>query len=514
MDKIKYFTTPIYYVNGSPHIGHAYTTIAADILARYYRSRGFQVFFLTGTDEHGQKIAKAAEERGLTPREHADLMAGSFTDLWKKLDISNDGFIRTTEAGHMKVVQEILGTLYEKGEIEKRKYTGWYCVPDERFWTQKDLVDGKCPDCGRKVENIEEENYFFLMSKYQQALISHIEANPGYIMPDVRRNEVLGFLKNNRLEDLCISRPKARLSWGIEIPFDRDYVTYVWFDALINYYSATRYIMPGDVRWWPATCHLIGKDILTTHSVYWSSMLLALGYSLPKRIFAHGWWMTEDEKMSKSLGNVVDPLDLVGEFGTDAFRFYLFRNSLFGKDASFSYAGFKKTYETELANELGNLLSRVLSMILKYDACYDGKAARKTDYMTFTTGSEYGKKEYKREDILFAFIDDYERLDFYSVLEKIWLMVRAVNRDIEDKKPWELAKNDTRALNGCLSTWFQFLRIVSGFIYPFMPGASRKMRVQMGIEGLKEEEILDIDIETDFSRIKKGDPLFPKKEVK
>jgi methionyl-tRNA synthetase len=327
MEKIKpqYITTPIYYVNAEPHIGHAYTTIAADILSRYYRMKGSRVFFLTGTDEHGQKVEKAAQEKNMTPKEHADEMVKNFSELWEKLNISDHGFIRTTDSGHKKVVQEILSELFEKGEIEKRKYSGWYCVPDERFWTEKDLKDGECPDCERPVEHIEEENYFFLMSKYQQQLIEYIEKNPGYILPDMRRNEVLGFLKNNTLDDLCISRPKSRLSCGIELPFDKDYVTYVWFDALVNYYSATKYLAPDDSEWWPATHHLIGKDILTTHAVYWSTMLMALGKPLPQNIFAHGWWMVEEEKMSKSLGNVINPLDLINDFGVDAFRFYLFR---------------------------------------------------------------------------------------------------------------------------------------------------------------------------------------------
>jgi len=492
VDKVKYITTPLYYVNAEPHIGHAYTTVAADILARYYRMTGKNVFFLTGTDEHGQKIVEAAAKKNLTPKVHSDKMVDSFKQLWKKLNISNDSFIRTTDKEHEEIVQEILATLYKKKKIEKRKYSGWYCVPDERFWTEKDLAEGNCPDCGRPVEHIEEENYFFLMSEYQQDLIDHIEANSNFIRPETRRNEVLGFLKNNKLEDLCISRPKKRLSWGIPVPFDEEYVTYVWFDALTNYYSATRYLAPDDtVDWWPATCQLIGKDILTTHSVYWSTMLMAFDLKLPEMIFAHGWWLVEDEKMSKSVGNVVDPLDLMDEFGTDAFRFYLFRNSVFGKDAKFSYEGFNKIYECELANELGNLLSRVLSMIEKYKPEYQKIEENKTDDML--------------SDVIKMNEEGYKKLDFYGVLDRIWGVVRYSNKLIEENKPWELAKNDTEKLSILLAGLFQTLIHISEFIYPFMPETSEKMRQQLGMAHLN-------DIDIDFSNIKKGDPLFPKKK--
>lgn len=502
MDKIKYFTTPIYYVNAKPHIGHAYTTIAADILSRYYRDiKGCSVFMLTGTDEHGQKVEKAASAQDLGPKEYTDTMIGEFKKLWRQLNISDHGFIRTTDAGHKQVVRNSLQRLYEKGEIEKRAYSGWYCVADERFWTEKDLIEGKCPDCHRAVEEIEEENYFFLMSKYQQRLTDYIEDNKDYIMPEMRKNEVLGFLKNNKLEDLCISRPSSRLSWGIPLPFDESYVTYVWFDALLNYYSAKDYIFEKEC--WPATVHIVGKDILTTHSVYWSTMLMALDIELPRHIFAHGWWMLEEEKMSKSLGNIVDPMTLIDEFGADAFRFYLFRNSIFGKDASFSYEGFKKTYETELANELGNLLSRVLSMIQKYKP--DFYKAEEYIYAGLPNGEGSSKKNPVEK-----FDEFYEELDFYNILKVIWDIVRAVNRDIEDKKPWDLAKNDTESLGKCLGAWFRQMKLIAGFLYPFMPETSNKMKQQMGLQQLSERELLDPGVKIDYNNIKKGDPLFPK----
>ncbi|MDP3017677.1 MAG: methionine--tRNA ligase, partial [Deltaproteobacteria bacterium] len=354
-----YITTPIYYVNDVPHIGHAYTTIAADILTRFKRLEGYQAFFLTGTDEHGQKVEKAAQERGVDPKAHCDEMVKRFQSLWQRFNISNNDFIRTTEVRHKEVVQKILQDLYDRGEIYQDSYEGWYCVPCERFWTEKDLIEGKCPDCLREVVEISEKNYFFRMSKYQSWLIEYIEKNDRFILPSSRRNEILGFLQRP-LEDLCISRPKKRLRWGIEIPFDTDYVTYVWFDALINYVSGIGY---GSEKnsfsdLWPQAIHLIGKDILTTHTVYWPTMLRGAGLTPPKMVFAHGWWTVEGKKMSKSLQNVVEPNRLIDTYGVDAVRYFLMREVPFGMDGDFSHSAMIHRINSDLANDLGNLFSR------------------------------------------------------------------------------------------------------------------------------------------------------------
>ncbi len=470
-----YVTTPIYYVNDAPHIGHAYTTILADVLARFHRALGDDVFFLTGLDEHGQKVQQAAEKRGMAPKAHCDDLAPRFQDLWARLEISNDDFIRTTEPRHVKVVQGVLQAVYDKGDIYQKEYEGLYSVAEERFITEKEAASGQF----REVKLLKEKNWFFRMSAYQQQLVSYIEANPDLIRPEHRRNEMLGFLRQP-LGDLCISRPKSRLAWGIEIPFDRDYVTYVWFDALINYITAPGYLSDGTkfARWWPASVQLIGKDILTTHCVYWTTMLFALGLDLPQTIFAHGWWLVgegEGHKMSKSLGNVVNPLDLIEHYGVDAVRYYLMAEMTLGADSNFTLDNFIKRYNSDLANDFGNLLNRVSGLIGRY---FEGNvpspgALTPADSEIAAQGAALGRKV---EALLLQYKVD-------AAINEIMNLIRAVNKYMEVQAPWKLAKTDLPAAGRVLYVATEALRLAAVLLRAVMPEKAERLLEILGATG-------------------------------
>ena len=475
-----YITTPIYYVNDEPHIGHAYTTILADVLARYHQEAGDQVFFLTGTDEHGQKVYQAAQERGVDPKKHCDETVVRFKDLWKRLHINYNHFIRTTDPEHKEIVQEILRSIHDKGDIYFDEYSGYYCVGCERFYTEKELSKGssgeerKCPQHQTELNIITEKNYFFKMSKYQQRLIDYINDNPEFIQPDFRRNEVLGFLRNP-LGDLCISRPKSRLTWGIDLPFDTDYVTYVWFDALINYVSAIGATQNDDLfnRWWPADYHLIGKDILTTHAVYWPTMLFAADIAQPKTIFAHGWWLSEEFKMSKSLGNVVRPLDLIEEFGVDPVRYFLMRDMVLGQDANFSSDAFIRRYNSDLANDLGNLVGRIRSLIQRH---FDGKIPGPGEEGTDETElRSYG-------DRIGPTVDErFETMKVNEAVQETLQFIRAINRYMEVSRPWNLVKTNKEKAGTVLYFAAESLRLGLQLLHPIMPARTEKMLAMIGV---------------------------------
>ena len=506
-----YVTTPIYYVNDKPHIGHAYTTVLADVLARYHRSLGDATYFLTGTDEHGQKVEKAAAKRNMDNLAHCDETVVRFQELWKRLGITNDRFIRTTQEFHKTVVSNILQELYDRGEIYKAEYTGWYCVGDERFFTEKDLVDGKCPECGREVQPIKESNYFFRMSKYQEWLIDYIQTHPDFILPAFRANETLGFLRKP-LNDLCISRPKSRLAWGIELPFDKDYVCYVWFDALINYISGVGYQQDAEMfeKWWPASCQLIGKDILTTHSVYWPTMLKAMGLPMPKTIFAHGWWLTGNTKMSKSLGNVVNPMDMVDKCGVDAFRYFLLSEMSLGNDANFSEDAFVARYNSDLANDLGNLLSRVVKMTIRScGGVIPAPGELQSEDVELNT--EVANAVASMEQSLKAMKID-------QGIDAVMNAVRAGNRYLEKTAPWTLAKKgETERLNTVLYTAADALRQVAVLLAPVMPEKMAELRQVLGYNGeeAKASRIADLKNAADLAGRTMTDcaGLFPRIQV-
>ncbi|MBN2331548.1 MAG: methionine--tRNA ligase [Deltaproteobacteria bacterium] len=471
---VYYITTPIYYVNDVPHIGHAYTTVAADVMARYQRLLGREVFFLTGTDEHGVKIEKTAQQKGVTPRELVDQVVKRFIYLWEVLNISHDDFIRTTEDRHSRAVLTFFKAVQENQDIYLGSYEDWYCVPCETFWTDKQLDNGNCPECGRPAERLKEESYFFRMSKYQQRLLEHLDEHPDFILPPAKRNEILSFVREE-LRDLSISR--TSFTWGIPVPDHEKHVIYVWFDALINYLTAAGY--PDDperfARLWPADVHLIGKDILRFHAVYWPTFLFAAGLPLPKKVFAHGWWTVEGEKMSKSLGNVIDPVQVAEEYGVDAFRYFLLREVPFGLDGDFSQAAMKGRLNSELANDLGNLFSRSISMISKYrQGVIPVPQPEDQRYREFAALADEVFHE------VAAGMDD---LAFSRVLQSIWKLVVRGNKFIDQQAPWQLAKDESQSasLDQVLYCIAEVLRLLSVYLLPFMPDKAAAMARQLGV---------------------------------
>jgi methionyl-tRNA synthetase len=507
----RYLTTPIYYPSGEPHIGHAYTTILGDVLARYYRQTGCDVLYMTGTDEHGDKMVNTAKELGVTPLELADQMSAKFKAAWERFEISNDRFIRTTEPEHIGIVRAILQRWWDKGLIYAADYSGWYCVHEERYWTEKELGDGNtCPDCQRPVQHLEEKNYFFKMSEFQDRLIAHIEENPDWIVPESRKNEVLGFLQQP-LRDLSISRPITRLNWGVRLPFDEDHVCYVWADALINYVTGSGVLTAEggpDQKgfhdtagsWWPCDLHLVGKDIITTHAVYWPTFLMGADLPLPRQILAHGWWVAGDAKMSKSLGNVIDPLELREEFGTDAVRWYLLRDMPTGADASYTPERFLARYDA-LANVLGNLASRSIAMVAKYrdgvvpDAPDGGLS---DEINTAISAIEQAMGTFRVHDALGAAMD----------------LAREANGYIGNREPWVQAKDPDSAadLDETLATLMRTLAVLTALFQPVMPQKMADLA-----ERLSLDEVPTIEESTRVPmagrEVSKGDPLFPRKDL-
>ncbi len=507
-----YITTPIYYVNAQPHLGHAYTTIVADTYARFRRLIGDSVRFQTGTDEHGDKIAEAAEREGVSPKEYVDRISGMFRETWPLLDVKPDNFIRTTDPEHVLTVQNILQQVYDKGDIYFDKYTGLYCTGCERFLTEKELVDGKCPDHQTAPDEITEENYFFRMSRYQQELIDHIHANPDFITPERYRNEVLSFL-SEPLEDLCISRPTSRLTWGIPLPFDENFVTYVWFDALINYLTGIGY-PDGDnfEEYWRVAEHVIAKDILKPHAIYWPTMVLSTGLPLYKKLHVHGYWNVDETKMSKSIGNVIRPAELVEAYGVDSIRYFILREMSFGLDASFSSDAIVARMNSDLANDIGNLYSRTCAMLMKYcDGVVPEAVAADDDTVLRDLAAE----------VLQRYREEMNSFQFHRGLQAVWELISQANRYIVENEPWALVKDESRGdrLNTVLYNLVETLRLLTLMLQPVMPGTCRKMAQGLGLEP-ENPLVADLAEHGNWggmpggTRLEKVSALFPRVDVK